>query len=382
MGRGTALGAIAALAVVAHCGRVEAPSSIVYADAGEDVRRAPPIVTSPVNVPPPPPPEPPPVGGPCIDLIANLSRAAARIVLVVDGSAASADGGAATSLEWAAMRGAIADFVSGAMSDGGSPLAVGLVAFGDALDSAAGYPSPLDVPIKIVDDAQRAAFAARLAGSPAPSSANATAALAGAYASLASQPNAWNPSVILLSRSGRGTLTTNARQASWDVVASARAGATSPPVRTFAIGVGAGTDAFLHGIAERGETCDAAVPAPAPNPCHRAVDPTGKSEATLRAEVFVALSAVAQRAAACVFQPVPRAPDAGVLPFESLNLVAQDKNGDPSLVPIDDVDGWSWWPLPSNRMPEAVLLHGQSCNDDEPFASAALVAGCPTGAGR
>ena len=213
------------------------------------------------------------------------------------------------------MRGAISDFLGAMISDGGSPLAVGLIAFGDSQDSAGGnYPAPLDVPIKVVDDAQRAAFASRLAGSPSAASADASAALSAAYQWLAAQPNGWNPSVVLMSRSARATTPTN-EQASWAAAVLAQGGKTSPPVRTFAIGVGSGSDSFLHGIAKRGDACSTK------SQCALAVDPTGKSEEALRAEIMLALSAVAQRATGCVFHPAPGGPDAAAWRPATLNLV-------------------------------------------------------------
>ena len=306
----------------------------------------------------------------CATETVDLSRTPPQLVLVVDGSAASLDGGA--SVEWSAVRGAISDFLGAMISDGGSPLAVGLIAFGDSQDSAGGnYPAPLDVPIKVVDDAQRAAVAARLAGSPSAASADASAALSAAYKWLAAQANGWNPSVVFMSRSDRGATSTN-EQASWSAVALAQGGKTSPPVRTFAIGVGSGSDSFLHGIAKRGDACSTK------SQCALAVDPTGKSEEALRAELLLSLSAAGRRATGCVFHTGPRAPDAGAWPHEALNLVVHDRDGGQRLIPIDDTDGWLPWPIAWKRMPEATILHGHACADNERSASAILVKGCPS----
>lgn len=297
--------------------------------------------------------------------VANLGLVTPSVVLVVDGTTAAGDGGiAASNLEWAAMRGAVSDFALAASADGGARRSVGLVVFGDTLDPVGAiYPSAFDVPIRVVDGAQRAAFDARLAGSPTPAAANATpAALAGAYQLLAAQANGENPSVVLLSRSGRLPLTANDEQATWGAVVAAQKAKTSPPVRTFAIGVGAGADPLLHGVAERGDACVGA--SPGPTQCHRSLDPTGKDEATLRGEIFGALQAATRRAAACVFRSTPLVADAGAIDTEGLSAFVPQK-GDWFGFDLGPADGWTPWPASSTGLPRVVILHGEACSWSE-----------------
>jgi hypothetical protein len=330
---------------------------------------------------------------------AGASREPVYLLFVLDGS-----GSMSHDNKWVAVTGAIDAIFTDMATKADDGVGAGLIVFSDSNDptvnTGGAYPTPLDVPLAFVDQAQLAKLVGRTASPDAPNSNTPTGrALTGGYGELASfQPAApllpGGKRVLVLITDGVPTDQTckttlkngsdNYAQNGCIVMAATELAATAPkgPIETFVIGVGplpgdfATYDPYwLAALAVAGGTAPPGCnpkenAAGATDYCYFNVDPTGAAAAAEEQAFETAINAIRGEVSSCTLAIT--ATGAGTIDPTTVNVVL-----DGATVPQDPVNGWTY-DDPTN--PTSVTLHGTSCDQlkNDPHASISIVLGCKT----
>ncbi|MEO6576461.1 MAG: vWA domain-containing protein, partial [Polyangiaceae bacterium] len=265
--------------------------------------------------------------------------------------------------------------------------------------SYAGPYSVPDVPVRIVNSAQKSALHARL-DTTAPYLGTPTyEVLSGAYAALEGfVPGgglaANGKRVVVLITDGvpdpdmpAGRSMANGEVTGSLSITTAEA-AKKPPVTTFAVGVGQldpidisiYDPQFMGAIAVAGGSpnmpCDPNETVNPANMCHFQITPGTKTAAMLAQEFIAAINTIRTKLLTCEY--VLEKPDGGAeVDPAKVNVVFTNGGGMKSVVPPDATNGWSY---DDPKNPTKVILNGASCAAAKADASGKItvVLGCKT----
>jgi hypothetical protein len=300
-------------------------------------------------------------------------RTAVYFSFVLDGSLSMADDN-----KWKAQVSAMnlvaedfanktaAQLAAGAKAD--SP--VGLIIFSDSLNgrpnTTGPYPKPgVDLLLRpITSLADAVDFSRRLDGTPAGGTPT-LPALQGAYPSLAAyapQANvqANGKRVVVLMSDGEPDNNTGPQ-----IISLAAAQTTaSPPIFTYAVGVGHGGSykpEFMAQLAIAGKTapsgCDPALQS---NPnCFFQVDPSGgKTPGQITSEMVTAINSIRTQAASCDLALTLVDKDGKPADPKRIEVTFTDPMGKEVAITKDPVDGWSY---DNETNPTRLLFKGKAC---------------------
>jgi hypothetical protein len=292
-----------------------------------------------------------------------------------------------TGKKWIAVRDALGAFFDDLASKNDPSFAVGLYLFSSNTLKPA---SAADVPIQLVDAAHAGALKSRLAppvfptgGTPLCASIDGQLGILKSYTP-AAPVQAGGKYVLVAMTDG---IPSDAKATCLSSVAAAKSG--TPPVATFAVGVGnedanPGTvydEAFMKDLAQAGGTAVAGCNPSWGNadksgkPCHFQITPGAKTAAQIKADFLTAINAIRDAVASCEF-PLTKPAGSGDLDPANVNVV-MTSGGKDSTVPQNPSDGWAY-DDPTN--PTKVFLRGKACDDlkADPSAKIKIVIGCKT----
>lgn len=340
----------------------------------------------------------------CATASAEAKRLPVYMLFVIDGSG-SMDGfdgtsyiagereadpaspGRQTGKKWIATRDALGAFFDDLASKNDPSFAVGMYLFSSTAVKSA---TAVDVPIKFVDTAQATALKTRLAppvfpngGTPLGASISGQLSILKAYTPAAPvQPG--GKYVLVAMTDG---IPSDSKTTALTAVTTAKTG--TPPVATFAVGVGnedasATTvydEAFMKDLAVAGGTAAAGCN---PNwgnadktgkPCHFQITPGTKTAAAIKTEFLAAINAIRDQVGSCEF-PLVKPPGSGDIDPANVNVV-KTAGGADTTIPQDAANGWVY-DDPTN--PSKVTLKGKACDDlkADPTAKIKIVVGCKT----
>lgn len=340
----------------------------------------------------------------CATASAEAKRLPVYMLFVIDGSG-SMDGfdgvnyiagereadpaspGRQTGKKWIATRDALGAFFDDLASKNDPSFAVGMYLFSStALKPATG----VDVAINFVNAAQATALKTRLAppvfpnsGTPLAESITGQLAILKAYTPAAPvQPG--GKYVLVAMTDG---IPTDSKTTAINALTTARTG--TPPVATFAVGVGnedaspttVYDEAFMKDLAVAGGTAAAGCN---PNwgnadktgkPCHFQITPGTKTAAVIKTEFLAAINTIRDQVSSCEF-PLVKPAGSGDIDPANVNVV-KTAGGKDTTIPQDAANGWVY-DDPSN--PSKVTLKGKACDDlkADPTAKIKIVVGCKT----
>ena len=293
-----------------------------------------------------------------------------------------------TGKKWIAVRGALQAFFDDLAAKPDPSFAVGMYLFSSTALKPA---TAVDVPIKFVDAAQAAALKGRLAppvfpngGTPLGSSIDGQLGILKAYTP--SAPVQTGGKYVLVAMTDG--IPTDSKAGCLASIATAKTG--TPPVATFAVGVGnedanpatVYDEAFMKDLAQSGGTAVPGCNASWGNadktgkPCHFQITPGTKTATQIRADFLAAINAIRDAVASCEF-PLTKPAGAGEIDPANVNVVMTSGGGVDKTLPLNPTDGWSY-DDPTN--PSKVLLHGKACDalKADPAAKIKIVIGCKT----
>ncbi len=346
-----------------------------------------------------------PLTNSCATASAEAKRLPVYMLFVIDGSGSmdAADGnggfvpnereadpaspGRQTGKKWIAVRDALAAFSDDLAVKNDPSFAVGMYLFSS---TAVKNATAVDVPIKFVDAAHSSALKARLAppifgngGTPLCSSIVGQLPILTAYTP-AAPVQAGGKYVLVAMTDG---IPTDNKTSCISALTAARAG--TPPVATFAVGVGnedasptlVYDEVFMKDLAIAGGTSVAGCN---PNwgnadktgkPCHFQITPGTKTAAQIKADFLAAINAIRDAVSSCEF-PLTKPAGSGAIDPANVNVV-MTTGGKDNTVPQNAADGWSY-DNPTN--PTKVTLNGKSCDaiKADPAAKIKIVVGCKT----
>lgn len=346
-----------------------------------------------------------PLTNSCATASAEAKRLPVYMLFVIDGSgsmdAADGNGGFVagereadplnttrqTGKKWIAVRDALAAFSDDLATKNDPSFAVGLFLFSSTAVKGA---TTVDVPIKFVDAAQSTALKARLAppiygngGTPLCTTIAGQLPILTAYTPVAPvQPG--GKYVLVAMTDG---IPGDSKTACLNSLAAAKVG--TPPVATFAVGVGnedasATTvydEVFMKDLALAGGTAVAGCNQSwgdadkTGKPCHFQITPGAKTAAQIKADFLAAINTIRDQVASCEF-PLTKPAGSGDIDPANVNVV-MTTGGKDSTVPMNPADGWEY-DNPTN--PTKVFLRGKSCDQikADPTAKIKIVVGCKT----
>lgn len=292
-----------------------------------------------------------------------------------------------TGKKWIAVRDALGAFFDDVAAKNDPSFAVGLYLFSSTTVKPT---SGTDVPIAFVDAAQASSLKARLAppifptgGTPLCASISGQLGVLTAYTP-APPVQAGGKYVLVAMTDG---IPSDSKSACLASATTARTG--TPPVATFAVGVGnedanAGTvydEAFMKDLAQAGGTAVAGCNPSWGNadktgtPCHFQITPGTKTAAQIKADFLAAINAIRDAVASCEF-PLTKPAGSGDIDPANVNVL-MTTGGKDSTVPQNPTDGWAY-DDPTN--PTKVFLRGKACDQlkADPAAKIKIVIGCKT----
>jgi hypothetical protein len=320
----------------------------------------------------------------CATATAEAKRTPVYMLFILDGSGSMRDDN-----KWPAATEALNQIFNKYSGTADPALGVGFTIFQDRNDPG-NYAGAIQVPIAVVDGAQRDRLRARLnttwsGGTPLKE------VLEGQYPLLAAfqpapplEPNGKRVMVVMTDGVPNGGATA---QQQIEQMARARAQGTPPPaITTFAIGVGSPAASsnnydvgFMGRLAAAGGTarpgCDLNERSNEARMCHFQVTPGGKSPAQIRDEFIAAIETIRSTVTSCDFA-LTAAEGAQIDPAK-VNVDYTDGQGNKSTVLQDPQDGWSY---DDPNAPTRVILNGQACERFKADSSAKveIVLGCAT----
>lgn len=291
-----------------------------------------------------------------------------------------------TGRKWIALRGALSAFVDDLAVNPDPSFAVGMYLFSSNQSKAA---SQVDVPIAFVDAAHAATLKARLlppvfpiGGTPLATAMNGQLPILKAYTPAPPvQPN--GKLVLVVITDG---IPTDSKQGCLNAASTALAG--TPPVLTFAVGVGDETasatdvydEIFMGDLAEAGGTAPAGCNTSWSDanmsgaPCHFQITPGAKTAQQIQADFLAAVNGIRAIVSSCELE-LNFAP--GEVDPAKVNVVYTSGAGQSSQVVQDGTDGWTY---DDPGDPKKVILHGAACDTlkSDPQGKVDIVLGCKT----
>jgi len=345
-----------------------------------------------------------PLTNSCATASAEARRVPVYMLFIIDGSG-SMDGfdgtgfipgerepdpaspGRETGKKWIAVRDAMAAFYDDLATKKDPSFAVGMYLFSSTATKSA---TAVDVPIAFVDAAHASALKARLAppvfptgGTPLGTSITGQLGILKAYTPAA--PVEPNGKYVLVAMTDG--IPTDPKNMSLDAATAAKTG--TPPVATFAVGVGnedanpatVYDEVFMKDLAMAGGTAAAGCNPAWGNadktgkPCHFQITPGSKTAAQIKTEFLAAINAIRDQVASCEF-PLTKPAGAGEIDPANVNVV-KTSGGKDTTIPQSPTDGWVY-DDPNN--PTKVFLKGKACDDlkADPEAKIKIVVGCKT----
>lgn len=345
-----------------------------------------------------------PLTNSCATASAEAKRLPVYMLFVIDGSG-SMDGydgssyipgereadplsaGRQTGKKWIAVRDAMSSFFDDVAAKADPSFAVGMYLFSS---NTVKPTNAVDVPIKYVDGAHAGALKARLAppvfpngGTPLCASMTGQLAILDAYTPAAPvQPG--GKYVLVAMTDG---IPSDSKTTCLTAATTAKTG--TPPIATFAVGVGnedaspttVYDEAFMKDLAAAGGTAAAGCNPSWGNadktgkPCHFQITPGAKTAAQIRTEFLAAINAIRDQVASCEF-PLTKPPGSGELDPANVNVV-KTSGGKDSTIPQNGTDGWVY---DNPTAPTKVFLRGKACDElkADPTAKIKIVVGCKT----
>jgi hypothetical protein len=292
-----------------------------------------------------------------------------------------------TGKKWIAVRDALGAFFDDVAAKNDPSFAVGLYLFSSTTIKGA---NATDVPIGFVDAAHATALKTRLAppnfpkgGTPLCTSISGQLPILTGYTPAA--PVQTGGKYVLIAMTDG--IPTDNKMSCISAVTAAKTG--TPPVATFAVGVGnedaspttVYDEAFMKDLAQAGGTAVAGCNASWGNadktgtPCHFQITPGTKSATQIKADFLAAINAIRDAVASCEF-PLTRPPGSGDIDPANVNVV-MTTGGKDNTVPQNPADGWAY---DNATNPTKVTLRGKACDalKADPAAKIKIVVGCKT----
>lgn len=317
----------------------------------------------------------------CAEAQSDLERVGLYVHILLDNSGSMGAPISPNNAKWEAAKGALYSFFQEAEYQADPNLALGLFVFNNCFGGPCdeGHFSRPDVPIRFVTTNQANALRNLLrdngpgGSTPLYQSVTGQIPVLAGYRPQAPVPEEGNAVLVVVTDGvpdvPDGGTAAAVQDALVTAVEAARTG--TPPITTFAVGIGNPTadagdyDELLMGrIAVAGgsgtegclPTWDESSPSTA-RPCHFQVTPGEKTADQLQKELLAAINTIRNEAGACEF----RLSSIGTKDVDpgQVNVVYRPAQGDEQTVLQDPLDGWTY-DNPSN--PTRIIFHGSTCN--------------------
>jgi von Willebrand factor type A domain len=335
----------------------------------------------------------------CATAKVPITRTTIFMQIILDGSGSMNDPlapGGASGLKWKAASEALVSFFDDLLAKKDLSFGVGLFLF----DGTKGVPDFLvpDVSIRQVDATQHAALKSRITqstpqgGTPIKLALEGQIPLLEKYVAQGSLKAKGKRVLVVITDGvpdGPADVQPTVQGQCVKLVADALA--HSPPITTFAVGVGdpasdesTYNEVFVGRLASAG---GAAAPGCSPGwnqsspagqtPCHFQITPATKTAAQIRAELLAAIDAIRGAVSTCEFTLVRPDGTTGVADPSRVNVVLTTSDGKVATVPQDAIDGWTY---DDATTPTTVIFHGAACDrvKSETDGKVEIELGCKT----